>query len=83
VLTMVNQDHNLMQPHRRDAIAHGWQAPYEQVQTLIREALVTHEMGTERWTCLGSIWYSIIWLYISFSPVDSYFSYDVFSHLYI
>ena len=81
--TMVNQDHNLMQPHQRDAIAHGWQAPYEKVQTLIREALVTHEMGTERWTCLGSIWYSIIWLYISFSPVDSYFSYDVFSHLYI
>ena len=56
VLTMVKQDHNLIQPHRRDAIAHGWQAPYEQVQTLIREALVTHEMGTERWTCLGSIW---------------------------
>ena len=81
--TMVNQDHSLMQPHQRDAIAHGWQAPYEKVQTLIREALVTHEMGTERWRCLGSIWYSIIWLYISFSPVGNYFSYDVFSHLYI
>ncbi|CAL1126577.1 unnamed protein product [Cladocopium goreaui] len=49
--TMVNQDRFLMQPHQNDAIAHGWQAPYEKVQTLMREALVTHEMGTERWTC--------------------------------
>ena len=36
----------------------GWEE-----QTLILEALVTHEMGTERWTCLGSTWYCIIWLY--------------------
>ena len=61
--TMVNQDRFLMQPHQNDAIAHGWQAPYEKVQTLMREALVTHEMGTERWTCLGSTWYCIIWLF--------------------
>ena len=61
--TMVNQDRFLMQPHQNDAIAHGWQAPYEKVQTLIWAALVTHEMGTERWTCLGSTWYCIIWLY--------------------
>ena len=61
--TMVSQDRFLMQPHQNDAIAHGWQAPYEKVQTLILEALVTHEMGTERWTCLGSTWYCIIWLH--------------------
>ena len=45
VQNMVNQDHNLMQPHQRDAIAHGWQAPYEKVQTLMRGALVTDTMG--------------------------------------
>ena len=80
VQNMIKQDYHLMEPHQMDASAHGWQAPYDQVQRLIGEALVTDEMGQRCWTCLGSIWSRTLCSYNSFSALDSYFSRDVFSH---
>ena len=74
---MLSQDLYLMQPHQNDAITNGWQAPYEKAQTLICKALVTDEMGQQRWECLGRIWSFLMWLYISSSSVESYFSYQI------
>ena len=75
--SMLSQDLYLMQPHQNDAITNGWQAPYEKAQTLICKALVTDEMGQQRWECLGRIWSFLMWLYISSSSVESYFSYQI------
>ena len=52
---ILTQDYNILEPHLIDARNIGWGTSFNEMQHLIREALVTHNMGTQRWRFLGII----------------------------
>ena len=47
-----------MHPHRKKAITNGWQALVERVQSLIRQALVTHELHESLLSKHGQLHYT-------------------------